>query len=112
MEEIYSASIEEALKRPRTEDLADLLTCMELISRDTNYPESLRASLSDAILLVKELQKLSDTKSASYEQESQHEDQHYAFPLFTFLSYQHLQPYFETDAEAEEQSPIPFRELL
>lgn len=112
MRELYRASIEEALKRPRPEDLPDLLTCMELISRDTNYPESLRASLSDAILLVKELQKLSDTKSASYEQESQHEDQHYAFPLFTFLSYQHLQTYFETEAEAEEQAPIPFRELL
>ena len=112
MRELYRASIEEALKRPRPKNLPDLLTCMELISRDTNYPESLRASLSDAILLVKELRKLSDTKSASYEQESRHEDQHYAFPLFAFLSYPHLRTYFETEAEAEEQDPIPFRELL
>ncbi len=112
LRELYRASIEEALKRPRPEDLPDLPTCMELICRDTNYPESLRASLGDAILLIKELQKLSDTKTASYEQESRHEDQHYAFPLFTFLSYQHLRTYFETEAEAEEQATNPFRELL
>lgn len=110
--ELYRASLEEAMKRPRPKDLPDLLTCMELLCKDPEYPESLRAALSDAVLLIRELQGLSDMKSASYEQESLHEDQHYAFPLFTFLAYEHLRTYFETEAEAEEQALIPFRELL
>lgn len=112
MRELYHSSIEEVLKRPHPTNLPDLLDCMEIIRRDANYPESLRDSLGDAILLINKLQNLSATRTASYEQESHHEDQHYAFPLFTFLSYRHLQTYFETQAEAEDQATNPFRELL
>ena len=112
LREIYRASIEEVLKRPHPKDLPDLFACMDLIRQDTDYPESLRASLSDAALLIRELHQLSTTKTAFYEQESHHEDQHYAFPLFTFLSHPQLQTYFETQAQAEDQDTNPFQELL
>lgn len=112
MRELYRASLAEIMKRPRPADLPDLLACMEIISKDDTYPGSLRSALGDAILLLRELQKLEPNRAAYYEQESNQTDLYYAFPLSTFPAFQALQEYFETDANAEEQAEVSFRELL
>lgn len=110
--ELYRSSLTEVLKRPRPSELPDLLACMDIISRDRDYPASLRSSLGDAILFLRELQKLAPTRSAYYEQESSQADLHYAIPLFALLAAQTLREYFETEADAEEQTDESFRELL
>jgi hypothetical protein len=112
MRELYRASLAEIMKRPRPADLPDLLACMEIISKDDIYPDSLRSALGDAILLLHELQKLEPNRAAYYEQESDQTDLYYAFPLSTFPAFQTLQEYFAADANAEEQAEVSFRELL
>jgi hypothetical protein len=84
MRENYHTAFVDVLQRRHPTDLPDLLTYMKRINQDTDYPDSLRSALGDAILLFQELQKLSPTKIAGYEQESTHDDQHYALPLFNF----------------------------
>jgi hypothetical protein len=112
LRENYRTALVEVLQRQHPTDLPDLLTCMRRINQDTDYPDSLRSALGDAILLLRELQKLSPTKIAGYEQESTHDDQHYALPLFNFPAFSALQTYFETQGEDESQADAPFRQLL
>jgi hypothetical protein len=112
MRENYRTALIGVLQRQPPNDLPDLLTCMRHIHQNTDYPDSLRSALGDAILLLRELQKLSPTKIAGYEQESTHDDQHYALPLFNFPAFSALQTYFETQGEDENQAGAPFRQLL
>ncbi len=112
LREVYRTMIEDILNQPRPADYPDLLTDMYRLSQDHRYPESLRASLHDAMLLMKEMQKLSRNRAAYYEQESGHDDQYYALPLTAFSSYKQLQAYFDADGAFEEQATDPFRHLL
>lgn len=113
MRENYYTALMEVLQRRHLTDLPDLLTCMKRLNQDSEYPDSLRAALGEAILLLQELQKLSPTKIAGYEQESMHDDQHYALPLFNFPAFSALQTYFETLGDDEDVADnISFRQLL
>ncbi|HEY1353141.1 MAG TPA: helicase-related protein [Ktedonobacteraceae bacterium] len=112
MRERYRTALADVLKRLHPGDLPDLLTCMKLIQQNTDYPESLRLALGDALLLLRELLKLAPTRSAAYEQESSHDDQHYVLPLFNFPACAALRTHFEEDGEDESQTSAPFRQLL
>ncbi|MEH1774916.1 MULTISPECIES: hypothetical protein [unclassified Nostoc] len=82
---------------------------MQQISHRKSYPESLRFAIKDAIELVN---KLRDglQKTQRLEQNSQHLDQYYAFPLFAFISGDVMSEYFAN--EPEEPEDQSFRDIL
>lgn len=82
---------------------------MQAISHSRSYPESLRSTIKDAIDLVKKLREPVN-KTQRFEQNSQHEDQYYALPLFTFIAGEAMSDYFGSDrVEPEDER---FRDIL
>jgi len=90
-------------------DNGDLLNQMNEISRRATYPESLRSALNEAIDLVNLLRE-QPNKTQRFEQNSQHFDQYYALPLFTFISSEAMSQYFASNSEEPEDQR--FRDIL
>ncbi|MEH2148018.1 helicase-related protein [Nostoc sp.] len=82
---------------------------MQQISHHKSYPESLRFAIKDAIELVIKLRD-GVQKTQRLEQNSQHLDQYYAFPLFAFISGDVMSEYFAN--EPEEPEDQRFRDIL
>ncbi len=81
---------------------------MQKISHSKHYPESLRSAIKDAIELVNKLTDGTE-RTQNFEQNSQHLDQYYALPLFTFISAEVMKEYFADQPDEEDKS---FRDIL
>ncbi len=82
---------------------------MQIITRNTSYPENLRSAIKDAIELIDKLkQEINITQKL--QQSSQNLDQYYALPLFTFISGEVLKEYFINEPEEPENER--FRDIL
>lgn len=110
MKEIYRTGLEEVLKQQGSKH--NLFADMDDLSRNRRYPESLRVAMRDAIALVQKLKEMSPNTTPYYEQESQHTDQHYAFPLVTFLAYEAMKEYFGHAPIEDDLEKRSFRSLL
>jgi len=110
MQEEYWMEIEGIFEQNGKE--RDLLTSMRELSWDQRYPESLQVAMRDAIALIELLKDMVQGKMPRYEQESDHTDQHYALPLFMFLTRDMMREYFKGKQEREEDSEMSFRSLL
>lgn len=90
----------------------DLLTSMQQLSYDKRYHDTFHMFMRDARALTEYLKKMNPTKTARYEQESNHADQHYAIPLLTFLAHKEMRAYFKDHPQQEDGSESSFRSLL
>jgi hypothetical protein len=106
VEETYEMRLEQQIKACVN---SELWQNMQAISHRRSYPESLRSAIKDAIELVKKLREPVN-KTQRFEQNSQHEDQYYALPLFTFIAGEAMSDYFGSDREDPENER--FRDIL
>lgn len=74
---------------------------IEQLSHDTRYPDSDRMLLKDAKVFLEQLKKIAVGATSYYEQESDHVDQHYAFPLLAFVANKEMKVYFESKPAGE-----------
>lgn len=82
---------------------------MRKVSCSQFYPESLRFAIKDAMDFVQKVNSGTE-KTQKFEQNSQHLDQYYTIPLFTFILGDVIKEYFANDPQEEENES--FRELL
>jgi hypothetical protein len=112
MQEAYWIQVERILESNQDKEF-DLLTVMQELSHDRRYPESFHHALKDGIALIRALKAMDEKTLPYYEQESNHTDQYYAFPLVVFLAHEAMSQYFGNKREMQENlEELSFRILL
>lgn len=106
LEETYEMRLEQQIRACVNDELWQN---MQVISHRRSYPESLRSAIKNAIELVKKLREPVN-KTQRFEQNSQHFDQYYALPLFTFIAGEAMSDYFGSDLKEPENER--FRDIL
>ncbi len=114
MQEAYWMQFERVLEKNKQQEV-NLLNAMYDLSKDDRYPPSFHIALKDGIALIRALQHMAEQKIPHYEQESSHTDQHYTFPLATFLTAKEMKEHFANKREPQDQDNplnLPFHTLL
>jgi hypothetical protein len=106
LQETYEMQLEQQIRACVNDELWQN---MQTISYRRSYPESLRSAIKNAIELVKKLREPVN-KTQRFEQNSQHFDQYYALPLFTFIAGEAMSDYFESERKEPENER--FRDIL
>ncbi len=87
-----------------------LLSRMYSMSKNRDYPESLRVAMKDAIDLVRQLNSAPSHKTQQFMLSSQNLDQYYALPLVAFMYEDVLKDHFTRGDEEPEEAT--FRDVL
>lgn len=104
VEEKYEIKVSRQLK-----NYNQLLDQLNDLAKSYDYPENLLSPLQEVIQFVKALGN-NYSKTQHYNEESQYEDQYYAFPLFNFISSEVMKEYF--CSQEKEPKDKTFRDIL
>ena len=106
LHERYLMRLDQGLR----EGTEGLLSKLYSMSKNRDYPESLRVAMRDAIDLVRQLNSAPVHKTQQFMLGSQNPDQYYALPLVAFMYEDVLKDYFIRGDEEPEDST--FRDVL
>ncbi|MFB2838448.1 helicase-related protein [Floridanema evergladense] len=104
--ETYEIRLMDILTHGNDEIVKKMLT----ISHSLVYPGRLRSAIKNAIELLDKLRNNNGKTQFFHQQDSQHFDQYYALPLFSFITAETMSKYFASEPqEAEDER---FRDIL